>query len=192
MGVRTVNSQDPKALQILVLTKSSSISTAISNLINQLEANIEADIPTCVVNAAGSSNWAAFGQALLAADIDIAEILGFSHWNTVANAIGIATSNAVARYAYIYRTTQVTNASNAGFLKTITFSLIKDISYRNQGISNLSATGTYGPATILAKINSSVILVKDGEESTHGTVSVSNFRYPWDRTFEATFDIAVS
>ena len=122
--------------------------------------------------------------------VQIGKLLGYSNWNTVANATGISLSNAVARYMYI-KNGNVTEESNKAFLKTLTFSFIKDISYKNKGITNLKDTSQYGPVKILNRINSSERLVGIGEYANHGKVTVSNFRYPWNRTFEATFDIAV-
>ena len=110
----------------------------------------------------------------------------------MGNAVGIAISNAAARYCYIYRSKNVTRDSDNAFLKTLTFSLIKDISYRAKGIENLSATGDFGPQTILARLNSGSILAGVNCLSGHGRITVSNLRKPWNRNFEATFDISIA
>ena len=46
---------------------------------------------------------------------------------------------------------------------------------------------------IVQAINDSPIITSlvGYEESVHQPVSVSSFRSPWNRTFEATFDIAL-
>ncbi|MBO5767076.1 MAG: DUF4127 family protein [Clostridia bacterium] len=185
----TMNSENENALQVLVLTRSNSVATNADKLMKQAVENIEKGIPTCIIDA--SDNNSTLPQKMLDYKYDIAKLLGYSNWNTVGNAIGIALSNAVARYIYITRSDVVTKESNEAFLKTLTFSLIKDISYKRKGISNLSDKSAYGPATIISRINSSQILVKDLKSEAHGKVSVSNFRYPWNRSFEATFDITV-
>lgn len=185
----TVESTDPNALQVLVLTKSSNVASNAEKLVKQMVENLNAGIPTCVVDA--SSNKGALERKILAADCNIARLLGYSNWNTVANSVGIATSNAVSRYLYIYHCKSVTKSSNEAFLKSFTFSLVKDISYRLNGISNLSDTSACGPATIVAKINASDIQTGRNSFTSHNKVRISNFRLPWNRTFEATFDIAV-
>ena len=185
----TVESTDPNALQVLVLTQSSSLSSNASKLVAQMKKNLDAGIPTCVVDA--SNNWGVLPQAMLAADCNLARLMGYSHWNTVGNAIGIGTSTAVARYLYLYHSESVTKSSNEAFLKSLTFSLVKDISYRWKGISSLTDSSTYGPATIVAKLNSSDIQIGRGKFVSHNNIRLSNFRYPWNRTFEATFDITV-
>ena len=185
----TMDSEDENALQVLVLTRSNSLSANADKLMRQAVKNIENGVPTCIIDA--SDNNKTLPQKMLDYDYDIAKLLGYSNWNTVANATGIALSNAVARYVYIYKCASVTEQSNNAFLKALTFSLIKDISYKRMGITNLSDSSAYGPATVLKRINKSEITVKDGEYATHGNVSVSNFRYPWNRSFEATFDITV-
>ncbi len=185
----TMNSENENALQVLVLTRSNSLSVNADKLMKQAIENIEKGIPTCIIDA--SNNNQTLPQKMLDYKYDIAKLLGYSNWNTVANATGIALSNAVARYVYINNVNEVTEDSNKAFVKTITFSLIKDISYKRKGITNLSDSSAYGPATIVNRINDSEIMGKDCEYIAHGSVSVSNFRYPWNRTFEATFDVTV-
>lgn len=185
----TVESTDKNALQVLVLTKSSNVASNAEKLVKKMAENLNAGIPTCVVDA--SNDKSVLARKMLAADCNIARLLGYSGWNTVANSVGIATSNAVARYLYIYRGKTVTNKSHEAFLKSFTFSMVKDISYRINGISNLSDTSACGPATIVAKINASDIQTGRDSFAGHKKVRVSNFRFPWNRAFEATFDITV-
>ncbi len=187
----TVKSSDPNALQVLVLTKSSSVAANADKLVAQMKKNLDSGIPTCVIDASGNSNNGILAGKILAADCDIARLFGYSQWNTVGNAVGIATSTAVARYLYIYRCEKVTEASHKAFLQSLTFSLVKDISYRNKGISNLSDTSQFGPATVVAKINASDIQIGNNKFQTHKAVKISNLRLPWNRAFEATFNITV-
>ena len=184
----TLDSNDQNALQVLVLTRSNNTSKYASELMKKAADNISKGIPTCIIDASSTNRDLPY--KVLDTSYDIAKLLGYSNWNTVANATGISLSNAVARYVYI-KNGAVTEESNKAFLKTLTFSLIKDISYKCKGITNLKDTSQYGPVKILNKINSSEILVGIGKYSSHGAVSVSNFRYPWNRSFEATFDITV-
>ncbi len=184
----TLDSKNKNALQVLVLTRSDNLSKNANALMTQAIKNINDGIPTCIIDASGENRT--LPQKMLDNNYDIAKLLGYSNWNTVANATGISLSNAVSRYVYINNST-VSEESNEAFLKTLTFSLIKDISYKSKGITNLKDSSAYGPATIIKRINDSEITVTNGEFAPHGKVSVSNFRYPWNRNFEATFDITV-
>ena len=184
----TLDSSDKNALQVLVLTRSNNTAKYADELMKKAVDNISKGIPTCIIDASSTNRDLPY--KVIDSNYDIAKLLGYSNWNTVANATGISLSNAVARYVYI-KNGAVTEESNKAFLKTLTFSLIKDISYKCKGITNLKDTSQYGPVKILNKINSSEILVGIGKYSSHGAVSVSNFRYPWNRSFEATFDITV-
>lgn len=186
-------SDDENALQILVLTKSSSLEFHAKRLVKQLKTNIENGVPTCVINAAGTGKWGALSEGILSDDYDIAKLLGYSSWNTVSNSVGISISNAVSRYLYINNAEEVTDKSNEGFLKAFTFSLVKDLSYRAKGSPALDfneKSSFDSPAAVVEKINASEILVGKGESASHKAVKLSNFRLPWNRTFEATFDIA--
>ena len=184
----TLDSSDKNALQVLVLTRSNNTAKYADELMKKAVDNVSKGIPTCIIDASSTNRDLPY--KVIDSNYDIAKLLGYSNWNTVANATGISLSNAVARYVYI-KNGAVTEESNKAFLKTLTFSLIKDISYKCKGITNLKDTSQYGPVKILNKINSSEILVGIGKYSSHGAVSVSNFRYPWNRSFEATFDITV-
>ena len=185
-----LESSDPYALQVLVLTRTSDISGNAAKLIAQAEKNLDAGVPTCIIDA--STQVGELQRRLLASKSQISRLLGYSNWNTVGNAVGIAISNAAARYCYIYRSKNVTKDSDNAFLKTLTFSLIKDISYRAKDIENLSAAGDFGPQTILARLNSGSILAGVNCLSGHGRITVSNLRKPWNRNFEATFDISIA
>ena len=186
----TMTSTDPNAMQVLVLTKTSDPEKYSKQLIETAINNIKNSVPTCIIDASQTRTEVA--RRMFDYDLDVGMLLGYSNWNTVGNLVGISLSNAVARYVYLYRSSRVTEESNKAFLKTLTFSLVKDISYKFKGISNLNDTSTFGPATIVARINASPIMSAKGKAISHGRVSVSNFRYPWNRTFEATFDISVA
>ncbi len=183
------------ALQILVLTNSKGTQYHAKLLINQLKENLKNGVPTCVINASATeSNWGILGEGMFSEDIEIARLLGYSNWNTVSNAVGISLSNSISRYLYINNAEEVSEESNAGFLKTITFSFVKDLSYKAKlepPLNFTDKTEVDSPASIVEKVNASEILVEKGESASHKAVALSNFRTPWNRTFEATFDITV-
>ena len=66
----------------------------------------------------------------------------------------------------------------------MTFAYIKDINYK---IGNVSKT------TLLSLINNSEVItsLNSYKIAKVGMVTISDYRYPWNRSFEATFDIWV-
>ena len=186
----------PTILTIILMVGEAAIETTIpfitANLVNQLRTNLANKVPTVVIDC--STNTGALQARLAEKDIPLSMLLGYSNWNTVGNSVGIALSQGVSRYLYINKAS-VTESANEAFLKSMTFAYIKDISYKCAGISIdriARDTSQYGGKTLLSLINSSEILVGEGSTVSHGAVTVSNFRYPWDRTFEMTFDISVA
>ncbi len=182
-------------LQVLILTRSSSSSDRIS-LMRHLESNLENNIPTVLLDVSGKAynlSYMMFHQY----DLSVAELLGYSSWNTAGNAMGIALSQGIARYAYLSSVERSTDEANEGFLKSITFAYIKDICYKAKGkrVENIwSEDGDCNMPLVISCINESPIItsLSPHNEEEHPAVKVSNFRYPWDRTFEMTFDIEIS
>ncbi|MBR6595758.1 MAG: DUF4127 family protein [Oscillospiraceae bacterium] len=216
IGVNVLPGYDPTALQILVLTQDSDVSSRADELVAQLRSNLEAGIPTCVLDCsnAGANNARILSDEMLgwswnaSGSYALAETLGISCWNTAANTIGIGLGNAVARYAYIYNSAEVTEASNEAFVKAMTFALVKDISYRAHTYGNDTNNANYNMygrfnfdnsawddvTRILEKLNSeNTILGKDGEKVTFGTVSIdeNSVVWTWGRDFECSFTIEV-
>ena len=187
----TVKSTDTEALQVLVLTKSYS-NAAADSLMAKAKELVAADKPVCIVDCSGVGKGSYFYQILLAEDsgLELGKLLGYSNWNTVANSLGIATGNAISRYLYLYHGAGATAASNDAFLKVSSFSFVKDISYRVYGIGDLHRTQYYyDPAVIVGLLNKSDIMTGIGTYSSHKTISLSNFRQPWNRGFEAIWNI---
>jgi hypothetical protein len=88
----------------------------------------------------------------------------------------------------------ITDDSNTGFIKSMTFAYVKDIGYRietNRNYSKFVNDKIY--SKWLTLINSSPIIIdlKTYKTKSTGTVSISNIRQPWMRSFEITFDISI-
>ena len=98
-------------------------------IIKRLKANIASKIPTVVIDASTDPGSGALAGALVDSELPLTMLLGYSSWNTVGNAIGIAVSQGVARLNYLKFSSEVTQASNEAFIKTMTFAYIKDITY---------------------------------------------------------------
>ncbi|MCH5182739.1 MAG: DUF4127 family protein [Oscillospiraceae bacterium] len=182
------------ALQILILTKGSTRKD-YQALLDQLRWNLNNNIPTALMDAVGNSQE--FCTMLLhESNIPIGELIGYSGWHTGANTSGLALSIGIGRYIYLSSVPESTPAANEGFLKTMTFSYIKDISYKKfhlyiDGIQKEDYSCSV--PLILRRLNASRIVTSLSPygKSKHGEVTVSNFRYPWNRTFEMTFDIEI-
>ncbi len=191
----TETQKEGEGLQVLILTRGSSSADRV-NLMNQAESNLQNNIPTVLLDVTGQPAGLS-SMIFHQYDFNVAELLGYSSWNTAGNAMGIALSQGVARYAYLSAVEESTEEANQGFLQSMAFAYVKDAFYKAHGGSVNTAgdkNRTCSVPTIMERINQSTILtaLSPYTEKKHATVKVSNFRYPWDRTFEMTFDITVS
>ena len=193
--LNVVETDDAKnALQVLILTRGSSRSDRQS-LLAQAKKNLNNHIPTMLLDVslqASELDTMMFSES----DIQIGMLMGYSSWNTAGNATGLALSLGISRYAYLSFVPESTPAANEAFLKSMAFAYIKDISYKTfhgsiSGIMNEDYTCS--APLILRRLNTSKIVtaLSPYGESSHGEVKVSGFRYPWNRTFEMTFDIEI-
>ena len=185
---------DREALQVLFLTYGSK-NVHREELLQQLKANQSGQIPTAVIDVSEAPEILA---ELLIGDeeIDLCRLLGYSSWNTAANAMGIALSQSVARYAYLHSVETSSTQADAGFLKSMTFAYIKDISYKcfSNSLEDLvGSTSVCSAQKVIARINDGSVItsLKDYKVLSCCEVEVSDFRYPWNRTFEMTFCINI-
>ena len=197
-----VSAREEADLDVLVLTRSSYLQSAAASLVKKLEENIAAHIPTVVIDAS-SSNGEVLAREMVAAQVPLTMLLGYSSWNTVGNAIGIAVSQGIVRYDYLRFSKEATEASDIGFIKGMTFAFVKDIAYiaddgRYIGTWLSSAqrleqlmSGTLGGDTLLALMEGKAYIrgLDDYSTGKVRSIAVSNVRFPWNRTFELTFDI---
>lgn len=182
------------ALQVLILTRGCTQEDRKA-LLTQMQKNLNNNIPTMLLDADGYMRE--FSTMLFyESNIPIGELIGYSGWHSGPNAAGVALSIGVGRYAYLSSVPESTPAANEGFLKTMTFGYIKDISYKKfhlyiEGIENEDYTCSV--PLVLRRLNESRIItsLSPYTKSTHAEIKVSNFRYPWNRTFEMTFDIEI-
>lgn len=181
-----ITNSDKSILEVLVLTKprSLSLSQYSNSLLDRLEQNMSNKKPTIIIDA--STNNGTLQSLMVQRQIPLSTLLGYSNWNTVGNAVGIAVSQGVTRCIYLKSSVNVTHESNVSFLKSMTFAYVKDINYK---IGNYAATRTQ----LLDMINNSEVIINVNKYKTqkYGIVSISNYRYPWNRSFEASFTIYV-
>lgn len=194
LNASETNSKE-NGLQILILTRNCTDNDR-RELLQRLETNLSRNIPTVLLDVSGRASILS-EMIFEKSDLDVGKLLGYSSWNTAGNAMGIALSQGIARYSYLNAVPCSSDDANEGFLKSMIFGFIKDISYKQyhydiDGIDNSNYTCSV--PLILKRINQSEIIISlvPYTQSAHQKVSVSNFRYPWNRSFEMTFDINVN
>lgn len=182
------------ALQVLVMTRGASNEDRQA-LLTQLQTNLNDRIPTALLDAYANAHELST-MLFYESDIPIGELLGYSGWNTGANAAGIALALGVARYAYLSSVSESTETANENFLKSMTFGFVKDISYKQfhasiDGIQNEDYTCSV--PLVLRRLNASKIVtsLSPYTKSSHAEIKVSNFRYPMNRRFEMSCDIEI-
>lgn len=186
-------SNDDDALNLLVITPCDNKESAAKQLIERANNYLNSNKCVAIVDPNTYSSL----PYLLADDrLQLGKLLGYSNWNTAANALGLCMSMSVARYLYLKNEPYISPASHDAFLKSITFAYVKDISYKIIGkrINSQNESGYGSFKQIMSLINSSEIIVSLQPYTTakHGAVSGSNYRYPWQREFEMIFDISVA
>ncbi|MFR5866050.1 MAG: DUF4127 family protein [Acutalibacteraceae bacterium] len=171
-----------------------SAQAAVNSLVDKLRKT-SPHIPTVVIGA--SSGNSRLGSWWRADSADDAARL--RSWNT--NAIGVAVAQGVVRYDYLQFSKTVTAASDAGFIKGAAFAYLKDMAYIIekgryldpwQSSAQLQAqlmSGTLGGDALLALMEGKAYICGLDEYRTGKvrSISVSNVRFPWNRTFEMTF-----
>ncbi|MBO7215611.1 MAG: DUF4127 family protein [Clostridia bacterium] len=189
----TVKSGGDGDLQVLVITQGAGKKDA-ANLVDKAFEYVDKRIPVIIIDP-NTGTGDVLQKELLNRDFPLSMLLGYSCWNTAANAMGIALSNGISRYSYLKNSSNVTEESHIGFLQASTFGFLKDISYKHFGFSidRPNADGFAGYKYILGKINSSRLITSLApyRTSEHGKISADNYHYPWDRTFEMTFTVSV-
>ena len=205
-------------LEVLVLTKPRiNIEHSLNalNLVNAALENQKGGIPTAVIDASGKLGDL---QRELVSKVDLSMLVGYSSWNTVGNAMGIALGQSVVRVNYLLSGMVLTDEANEGFLKSMTFAYIKDIAYiidkgrsfdfggvayyrANESVVNgrlksemLGANGTLSATSLLENINGGAYLasIDPFRKQRFGKITLDNFRLPWYRSFEMNFDISIS
>lgn len=183
---------DENAMQFLVLT-SGCTSSDRTRMYDQITYNLEHHIPTILMD--NSEDKKPLANKLIYGSWNLPEIMGYSCWNTAGNMLGLSLSMGLSRCLYLRAVDESTAEADAGFLKSITFGYIKDITYKHThtSIDGIMKGYDYCANDVLTKLNKGTIVksLSPYKTEAHGTVSTSNYRYPWNRTFEMTFDINV-
>lgn len=189
-------------------------------LIAALRENEENGVPTVLLDAAKNGYGTAF-QTKLVGQASLGALMGYAGFYDLANVTGIALSNGVARWLRLNSGAVRSTAQEQAFLRTLADSLLKDICYKNdakiamtayvrQELSgdpdNFAKTGT-DPNTVQAQLDkemqratkavvqnlqrSNFLSSLDGAASGWGSVTLSEFRYPWQRVFEVRMDLTL-
>lgn len=268
LGCPIVDSIADADIVVLAMTipKSAGISErqiAWTNTIEQLDYLLNTlKKPTIFVDPMGSGMGASDGQSGYTSEYDVFNrsflsrvnlpmLLGYSCWAAGGNPIGIALGQGVARYVYL-KSAAASYDSHIGQMEALTFSYVKDISYKRRAAGELDyylragkpdygltpslpssetmnfystltgrgwteqdfsdmlqrflfAETTYRVAWdgyadgedaghVLSSIESGTLLtgVEPYSSVAVESVSLSDFAFPWYRTFEARFSISVT
>ncbi|MCX7715115.1 MAG: DUF4127 family protein [Clostridia bacterium] len=134
VGVKIADKKDSN-IEIVVLTspaKTTMNAKYITQMLDYINNNINAGIPTIVINPVPSVYGNTFEYRIIQ-ECETSMLLAYSSWGTVGNAIGIALANGISRYLYLQSSTTSSSDADVAFLKGLSFSLIKDISYIKGG-----------------------------------------------------------
>lgn len=183
-------------LNILVLTRSDNYMQAIDSLISKAKSLLSCEKAVCVIDPNSSfqtsDHKTKLGKFLIDSGIPLLELMGYSSWNTAANSTGIGLANSIARYSYLNASTP-SPSSNDNFIALMTFSYLKDISYKSCGFCSMDDDPQvpYTFPYVLNKLNSSEIITDFKHFSTtgHRPIRVSKITNPWNRPFELLFNI---
>lgn len=104
----------------------------INRMIDYINKNIEEGIPTIVIDSAPTA-YNGNLEYRMVRESEMSMLLGYSSWNTVGNAVGLALCNGFSRYLYLQSRDTSSDQADTAFLKGLTFSYIKDISYQRGG-----------------------------------------------------------
>jgi len=184
---------DNKALKVLIYTKCNNSTATANSIIAKAKQYISQGCVVAIIDPSASGG--VIGKTLAGSDVPLLQLIGYSSWNTAANSLGLGFSMAIARYLYLNNAKYVTQDSHIGFIKTMTFAYIKDISYKNCGfrIEDAKSTAKNGFIYMQNKINSSPVVTSLNPYTTVkcSNVVCSDYVYPWNRTFEMVCKIAV-
>ncbi len=113
--------------------------------------NLQKGIPSMIVDL--GSDLSLVGSMIADPTLDLSFLLSYSRWNTAGNAVGIALSNAVARYLYLKYAPAVVSGSNSAFLQGLALSFAKDISYAQTKpkLDDLLISQGYDPGNFYAE-----------------------------------------
>ncbi len=214
-------------LAMLVLTQPADPAaqeTYINALVQCLNDNRAAGLPTILIDAGNGTYGTAFHKALTD-QAELGWLLSYAGFLDMAIVTGTALSHGVARYAHLTQG-KTSQAEESAFCKTLSDSILKDFCYKNVvredilayvrsdlgGDANnfcrpeldrdaitarLTAGMDAATASVLKNLEHSNLLIglkphMDTALAGWGTVTLSNYRFPWARAFEIDMDIAIS
>ena len=192
----------------------------IRELIQALRDNQARGVPTILMDAAKNGYGADF-QKQLVKKTDLGFLLGYAGYYDLANVTGIALANGLARWLCLSRGGPKTQGQQDAFIRTLADSLLKDLCYKNQAKvstilyvkdtlkgdpDNFCNTGT-DPEAVLEKTaqylekdagdvlknlsRSTMLTDLEGGTAGLGSLSLSDFSFPWQRVFEIRMTIHV-
>ena len=213
-------------LEILVLTQPADETqkeTYYRELIDQLNQNREAHIPTILIDAGNGTYGTAFHEALTE-DCELGWLLSYAGFLDMAIVTGTALSHGVARLAFL-KNGQSDLRTEQAFAKTLADSILKDFCYKNVVRNDLltyiandlggNADNFYQPMLDLSAVQKRLeagmeqatkAVLENLEHSNYisalpsrnpytergwGSVTLSDYSFPWNRAFEISMEITL-
>ena len=203
----------PAELSILVLTAPAEperLGDYVWAAVNAVNENRTAQIPTIFIDAANDAYGTTVHDALTE-QAELGLLLAYSGFLDMAIVTGTAISHGAARYARLTcgAPKEPDEAAETAFVRTLADSVVKDFAYRNTVRNDLyayvrdelggSPDNFYRPeidrAAVLARLeedfSEGAVLtgLSPWTETPCGELTLSNYRFPWERVFEIGADI---
>ncbi len=168
-----------------------------AGLLAHYRENAEKGLPTMVADL---GEGFALPHAMAAEDVALDYLLSYSAWNTAGNAIGIALSNGLARYAYLQSRAGPVQGANGAFIKGLALSFAKDAAYgavksrldpAHEARALRLVGQEFGPFADWMAGKRFLLALPIMETGTIPNVTVAALTFPWGRTFEAEMEISL-
>lgn len=221
-GLQRAERVENADIHMLVLTQpadAKKTKTYYNELIQQLNANEEAQRPTILIDAENNQYSSAFHQALTK-KCNLGWLLAYGGLLDMAIVTGTTMSHGVARYVALQSGGERTEQAERAYVRTVVDAIVKDFCYKhivrndllvyvNQELGG-SADNFWKPVVDQELIQermesgmaeSAADVLKNLEQSNFiaslepytlrgwGGIQLDNYRFPWDRAFEIGMDI---
>lgn len=218
LGLFTAVEDKSDEVDIIILTHSPSGDFGAA--VTALEENQKNGVPTIFIDASDRGYGDALEELLLSR-IDFAALMGYSGRYDQASLVGCGLSSGLARYMYLKNSPEISSETHLAQAEQIANSMLLSIAYKSHAhytVNQYIASLGLDPGNILGD-NSQM---RDVEENLQaalaqaaepvidnlergqvvtdlaggglplGSVTVTNARYPWRRTFEIAYELSVT
>ena len=197
-ALNLIQTDEAPDAQVLVLSRGAS-QQAAEEFQRAWQENEAAGCWSIVLDTSRS----AYSRDMTAANLTVTHLLGYSCWGTAANTVGIGLSMGLSRWNWLATQTEVRDADNEEFARSLVFAFVKDLAYCR---SCRSSMGQLTPEAIeqallaepltgqlLGRLAGSVLLTELDGQAEAGyripTPQLSDFSAPLARSYEIYFAV---